>query len=113
MINDDIMTITLSNSIPSEFSPVSKYTLMNRNLPCGVEILAIPIDPNYNRPAIKGTLVSIYNEFNLFSRLTMKIRFDSGHYKIFSPIKYDISFRYKKTKEDLKREAIINLLNSL
>lgn len=43
----------------------------------------------------------------------MKVRRDNGSYKVFSPIKYDVSYRYKKTKDDLKREAMLQLLESI
>ena len=105
MINDnDIMTISINNHIPLEFTPVSKHMLMNYALPIGVEIHAEPIDFNKKQPIINGVFVSINNERNLYSRLTMKIRTDSGSYKTFMPIKYDILYRYKKTKKEIEND---------
>lgn len=114
MIDDnDIMTITINDNIPYEFSPLSKFTILNNQLQKGAEIIAIPIDPNYNRPTIQGVFVSIKNEFNLFSRVTIKIRTNNNRYKSFMPIKYDIVYRYTQSKETLQRKAFIDLFESL
>jgi hypothetical protein len=112
---NDVMTITLNDNT-NGFALASKMDIMNGRLHNGIYIKAIPIDPNKSQKEIEGILLYTNNELNLYSKLTMKLRYrknGSLRYTIFQPIKYDVYYKEVEDEDNSKRKIFLELLDFL